>query len=77
MFEKNYPNINWWVHHHGYVQLGGDGYMNTDWFTLMDEGGVCWSSGDVTELDDALLQAEIWLYKEIIERLGETPPKVY
>jgi len=76
-FEKHYPNLSWWIETHGWVEIGMDEYYRDSWLRILDEGGVCWQDKKSETLDDALLEAEVWLSLEIEDRFGEKPPKDY
>jgi len=76
MFLENYPNLDWWVNNHGWIELGSDTYSNS-WLRLLDEGGTCWEDEDGDSLDEALQNGDIWASNEIEERMGEEPPKRY
>lgn len=76
MFEKYFPNLDWWICSHGWVELGGDDYSNSR-VRILDEGGTCWEDDGSEPLEGALMAAEKWLAIEIKDRFGETPPKIY
>lgn len=76
MFSKIYPNVDWWVNTHGWIELGSD-YHSNSWLRMLDEGGMCWEDEDSNSLDEALKAADIWLSAEIQDRFGEDPPKMY
>lgn len=56
MFEKQFPNLDWWICSHGWVELGGDDYSNS-WVRILDGGGTCWEDNSKS-LEDALIEAE-------------------
>ena len=77
MFSKDYPNLDWWVSSHGYIEIGESSYYSNAWVTLLDEGSTCCEIEDATSFDDALRKADRWASVEIEERFGEEPPKRY
>lgn len=76
MFSKKYPNLDWWVDTHGWIELGTDEH-STSWLRILDIGGMCWEDEGSTSLDEALKTGDIWVSKEIESRFGEEPPKKY
>ena len=76
MFSEIYPNIEWWVDSHGWIEIGEDEH-STSWIRILDIGGNCWEDEDSEYLDDALRKADIWISSEIVNRFGEKPPKKY
>jgi len=76
MFSKVYPNLDWWINNHGWIEMGDDDYSNS-WVRVLDVGGICWEDKDSGSLDEALQKAEVWMSLEIDGRFGEEPPKTY
>lgn len=57
MFSKNYPNLNWWINNHGWIELGGHDYSSS-WIRILDTGGMCWEDENSSTLDEALKSAD-------------------
>ncbi|WKN41427.1 hypothetical protein [Tunicatimonas pelagia] len=76
MFEKNFPNLDWWINGQGWVELGSDEHSDS-WVRILDIGGMCWEDDNSKTFEEALLAAEKWLEVEIEDRFGEVPPKKY
>jgi len=76
MFSEAYPNLDWWVGTHGWIELGEDDYSSS-WLRILDIGGMCWEDKGSKSLDEALKKGDKWVSKEIEERFRETPPKKY
>ena len=76
MFSKKYPNLNWWINNHGWIELGSDEYSSS-WIRILDEGGMYWEDDDSESLDESLEKADIWMSTEIEDRFGEESPKKY
>ena len=77
MFSKDYPNLDWWINNHGWIELGGDANYFSSWVRILDMGGMCWEDENSSSLDEALGFAEQWASVEIEDRLGEEPAKRY
>jgi hypothetical protein len=76
MFSKEYPNLEWWINTHGWIELGNDDH-STSWVRIFDIGGLCWEDNNSKSLDEALTNGDIWASNEIMNRFGEEPPKKY
>ena len=76
MFSKLYPNLDWWINTHGWIELGGDDY-STSWVRILDIGGMYWEDENSKTLDESLKNADIWVSQEIENRFREEPPKKY
>jgi len=76
MFSEYYPNLDWWVNTHGWIEMGENEH-STSWLRILDIGGMCWEDEESTCLDESLKKGDIWTSKEIEERFGEEPPKKY
>jgi hypothetical protein len=76
MFSREYPNLEWWINTHGWIEMGDDDY-STSWVRILDIGGLCWEDKSSESLDEALKNGDIWASNEIKERFGEEPPKKY
>jgi len=59
MFKDAYPNIDYFVHSVGRVDIGGD-YLNPAFIQATDEGGNVWDSGKKVyeDLDSAFQDLE-------------------
>lgn len=76
MFSKNYPNLDWWIGSHGWIELGEDEYSKS-WVRILDEGGQCYEDNESDSLDEALNKADRWVAAEMEDRFGEEPVKRY
>ena len=64
MFSEKYPNLEYWIDAHGWIELGSD--ENSDsWIRIMNEGGLCYEDENSKSLDEALEKAERWAAEEI------------
>ena len=75
-FEKNYPNIAWWIENQGWVEIGYDDFSHS-LLRLVDMGGVCYEIKEHESVDSALREVEIWLSDEILNRFKQEPPQRY
>ncbi len=57
-FSKNYPNLNWWVENHGWIEIGQDENSHS-MVRILDEGGNVWESNPKSKsLDEDIDAAE-------------------
>jgi hypothetical protein len=71
-FSTLYPYLAWWCENHGYMETGGNTDYGHSLVVLLDDGGTCWESGKITDLNEAYEAAEKYLKEvEIPERFGE------
>jgi hypothetical protein len=76
MFSEKYPNLDWWIDTHGWIELGSD-ENSSSWIRMLDIGGLCYEDENSSSLDEALEKADIWTSKDIEDRFDEIPPKKY
>ena len=55
-FAELYPNLAYWVHSFGWIEIGEDDY-STSLIRIFDTGGTIWESEDDYDTLDAALQA--------------------
>jgi len=63
-FSSLYPYLAWWVENHGYIEKGGDPDYGQSLLMILDDGGTCWESDKITNIDEAYQAAEKYL-KEV------------
>ena len=68
-FAEHYPHIAFWIKKHGRIELGYD--FNTDTCArAIDEGGMPWGGGEISQSVDEWMQALETGVKECLEELG-------
>lgn len=71
-FSTLYPYLAWWCENHGYMETGGYPEYGQSLVVLLDDGGTCWESEKISDLNQAYEAAEKYLKEvEIPERFGE------
>ncbi len=66
-FENNYPAITYFAKYHGWVEIGLDG-VSSSLVRAIDEGGLVWEGKqNYKNLDDALMDLEVYLHQYMLE----------
>ena len=66
-FAQQYPHLGWWVEHHGWFELGSDGFSRS-LLRILDEGGMYFEYTASDNIDFALAAGEEYLEDELAER---------